>query len=187
MQAPVAVLSHSKKLFLGHINTMLECGDPRLCELCYIDTDSCIFSMTYNSWEDCIKPNTWQLWRSSRVMADEEGDSSFHGQFKCEGIYKGGLFKTLKIYRLFDPLGKTSYYSRCKEVSRQMSNKLPLESFNSSQTDSLVVNRNSLKPNPAGQILVTRESRKLAVAFNFKQKVDPSGIHSFPVSFFAEC
>ena len=183
----VAVLSNSKKLFLGHINTMLECGDPKLCELCYIDTDSCIFSMTYSSWEDCVKPDKWCLWNSSRVMADEDGESSFHGQLKCEGIYKGGLFKTMKIYRLFDPQGKTPYYSRCKGVSRHMSNKLPLESFDSSLTDSLVVTRNSLRPTPAGQIVVTRESRKLAVAFNFKRKVDSSGIHSFPVSFVAEC
>ena len=183
----VAVLSNSKKLFLGHINTMLECGDPKLCELCYIDTDSCIFSMTYNSWEDCLKPDKMGLWNSSRVMADEDGESSFHGQLKCEGIYKGGLFKTMKIYRLFDPQGKTPYYSRCKGVSRHMSNKLPLKSFDSSLTDSLVVTRNTLRPTPAGQIVVTRESRKLAVAFNFKRKVDSSGIHSFPVSFVAEC
>jgi hypothetical protein len=32
-------------------------------------------------------------------MADEDGESSFHGQLKCEGIYKGGRkdgrFRTL--------------------------------------------------------------------------------------------
>ena len=183
----VAVLSNSKKLFLGHINTMLECGDPRLCELCYIDTDSCIFSMTYISWEDCVKPDKWMLWLSSSVMADEDADSSFHGQLKCEGIYRGGLFKSMKIYRLFDPQGKTPYYSRCKGISRHFSEKLPLSSFDSSLLDKTVVSRNCLKPTPAGQILVINESRQLSIAFNFKRKVDNSGVHSFPVSFVAEC
>lgn len=120
-------------------------------------------------------------------MADEQADRSYHGQLKCEGVYRGGLFKTLKIYRLFDPLGETPYYSRCKGVSRHFSDKLPLDSFDASQTASTVVNRTCLKPTPAGQILVASESKRLAMAFNFKRKVDRSGVHSFPISFFAEC
>ena len=181
------MLSNSKKLFLGHLNTMLECGDPKLCELCYIDTDSCIFSQTFSNWEDCVRPDKRELWASSRVMADEQADRSYHGQLKCEGVYRGGLFKTLKIYRLFDPLGETPYYSRCKGVSRHFSDRLPLDSFDASQTASTVVNRTCLKPTPAGQILVASESKRLAMAFNFKRKVDRSGVHSFPISFFAEC
>ena len=62
MPGAVAVLSNSKKLFLGHIHTMLQCADPKFYELCYIDTDSCIFSMTYPHWDDCIRPERWDQW-----------------------------------------------------------------------------------------------------------------------------
>ena len=180
----VAVLSNSKRLFLGHINTMLTCGDPRLCELCYIDTDSCIFSMTYPDWERCLLPDKLELWREKRVMADEEGDRSCHGQMKCEGLYESGLFKTLKIYRLYNRLER---YTRCKGVNRQLAEKLGDADFDSQRTDRTVVTRTCLRPTASGQIAVTRESRQLAVAFNFKRKVDDTGVHTFPVSFVAEC
>ena len=187
MPGAVAVLSNSKKLFLGHIHTMLQCADPKLCELCYIDTDSCIFSMTYPHWDDCVRPDRWDLWKESKVMADETGDQSFHGQLKCEGLYRGGLFKTLKIYRLFDPLAKDKYYTRCKGVTRHLAEKLPHSAFDSLNLDRPVVSRTCLKPTAAGQITVTKESRQLAVAFNLKRHVTENGIHTFPISFVAEC
>ena len=179
----VAVLSNSKRLFLGHINVMLECADPRLVELCYIDTDSCIFSMTHPDWEDCVRPDRLQLWNSRRVMADESADASCHGQMKCEGTYRAGLFKTLKIYRLFDLLSEARPYTRCKGVSRYLAEKLQDEAFDSRRTQPEVVSRTCLRPTASGQINLTRESRKLAVAYNLKRKVAPDGIHTFPVSF----
>ena len=161
---------------------MLECADPRLVELCYIDTDSCIFSMTFSNWEDCVRPDRQLLWNSSKVMADENADASCHGQMKCEGTYKAGLFKTLKIYRLFDELSLLPY-TRCKGVSRYLAEKLEDSAFDSGQTVSEVISRTCIRPTASGQINLTRESRKLAVAYNLKRKVDTNGIHTFPVSF----
>ena len=176
----VAVLSNSKKIFLGHINIMLRCADPRLAELCYIDTDSCIFSMTHSTWEECLKPEFIELWRSSNVMADEEGDKSCHGQMKCEGIYGGGLFKTLKIYRLYD---KKEPYTRCKGVNRHLATRLEDSAFDVNNPQKTVLTRTCLRPTPSGQITMLRESRSLSVAYNFKRKVTTDGIHSFPISF----
>jgi hypothetical protein len=68
----------------------------------------------YRDWKDCFRPDKWELGSSSRVMADEQADQSYHGQLKFEGLYRGGVFKTLKIYRLFNPLGKRPYYLRTK-------------------------------------------------------------------------
>ena len=183
----VAVLSNSKKLFLGHILDMLQCSDPRLCELCYIDTDSCIFSMTHPDWQDCLLQNKLQYWNSKMVMADETADKSCHGQMKLEGIYTAGLFKTLKIYRLYDQLNPFEFYTRCKGVNRHIASKLPHVTFDSANIDRTVVTRTSLRPTPAGQICVTKESRNIAVAFNFKRLVSDNGIHTFPISYIAEC
>ena len=44
-----------------------------------------------------------------------------------------------------------------------------------------------LRPSPAGQINLQMESRSLAVAYNFKRKVTADGIHTFPLSYLAEC
>ena len=180
----VAVLSNSKKIFLGHIDVMLRCADPRLAELCYIDTDSCIFSMSRPSWEECVLPEKLKYWYEQKVMADEEGDSSCHGQMKCEGVYGGGLFKTLKIYRLYD---KKEPYTRCKGVNRQLAKKLEDRAFDASDSTRTVLTRTCLRPTPSGQIAMLKESRSLAVAYNFKRKVTADGIHSFPISFVAEC
>ena len=190
----VAVLSNSKKIFLGHINNMLICSDPRLVELCYIDTDSCIFSMTYPNWEDCLMTDQLERWNRSQVMADESGTVSCHGQMKCEGVYNGGLFKTLKIYRLFGsgcyPSPATAdFYTRCKGVNRHLAEKLKNSDFDVETGDkkSTVVTRTCLRPTASGQILMTKESRSLSMALNFKRKVTSNGVHTFPISFVAEC
>ena len=52
----VAILSNSKTIILGHVQVMLECLDPALAELCYMDTDSCIFSFTHPLLEDNLLP-----------------------------------------------------------------------------------------------------------------------------------
>ena len=181
----VAVLSNSKRIFLGHINNMLVCSDPRLTELCYIDTDSCIFSMTYQNWDDCLLDSQVEKWNASRVMADESAEQSCHGQMKCEGLYSGGLFKTLKIYRLFDQ--SEEIYTRCKGVNRHLAEQLTNSDFDSESAVAAVVTRTCLRPSASGQILMTKESRSLSNAVNFKRKVTANGVHSFPISFVAEC
>ena len=58
----VAILSNSKTIILGHVNFLLECLDPRLAQLCYMDTDSCIFSFTHPSLEDNLLPEKRERW-----------------------------------------------------------------------------------------------------------------------------
>ena len=187
----VAVLSNSKKIFLNHIYVMLHCADPRLAELCYIDTDSAIFSMTHPNWDLCLRDDRLELWNSSNVMADESAPLSCHGQLKCEGIYRQGLFKTLKIYRLYGELSSSEQqqecYTRCKGVNRVLAKQLTDVSFDSDNVSRTVVSRTCLRPTASGLITVTRESRQLAMAYNFKRQVSEDGVHSFPISFVAEC
>jgi hypothetical protein len=97
----VAVLSNSKKLFLDHLNVMFKCLKPQSAELCYIDTDSCIWSLSHTNLEECLKPERMHLWREKNIMACETGPKSCHGKMKLEGLFSGGMFASMKIYRLF--------------------------------------------------------------------------------------
>jgi hypothetical protein len=97
----VAVLSNSKKLFLGHLDVMFKCLRPQLSELCYIDTDSCIWSLSHSNIEDCLRPERANYWREKNIMANEAGPLSCHGKMKLEGLFDGGMFNSMKIYRLF--------------------------------------------------------------------------------------
>jgi len=174
----VAVLSNSKRLFFGHLNTMLECLDPRLAELCYIDTDSCVWSLTFENLEDCVLKSKLADWKAASVLADEASPVSCHGKLKLEGTYRAGLFKTTKIYRLFGDL----QYTRCKGVNRRAAVRLDNEMFDPDWTGAAVVHKTSLRPTKTGEIVIARESRHLAKPYNFKRYVVPGGVHTLPFS-----
>jgi hypothetical protein len=89
----VATLSNSKTIILSHIHWMLECLDPALAELCYIDTDSCIWSFTHPQLEDNLQADKIDKWHSLNIIADEQGQLSCHGKLKLEGTFKAGFFK----------------------------------------------------------------------------------------------
>ena len=174
----VAVLSNSKRLFFGHLNTMLECLDPRLAELCYIDTDSCVWSLTYENIDDCVFPGKMAAWKAASILADEASPVSCHGKMKLEGTYRAGLFKTTKIYRLFGDLA----YTRCKGVNRHAAVRLDNDLFDPDWTGVAVVHKKSLRPTKTGEIVIAHESRRLAKPYNFKRHVTPGGVHSLPFS-----
>jgi len=174
----VAVLGNSKRLFFSHLSTMLTCLDPRLSELCYVDTDSCLWSLTYESLDDCVLPERKALWRSRAIMADEQSEQSCHGKMKLEGVYRAGLFKTSKIYRLFDE----TMYTRCKGVNRHQADRLENRHFDVGWNNATVVHRTCLRPRRTGEIVIATEAKKLSVPFNLKRYVTPDGIHSLPIS-----
>ena len=174
----VAVLSNSKRLFLGHLNVMFRCLDPRKSELCYVDTDSCIWSLSEPSLDLCLRPDRVKEWKEASIIANEEDVKSCHGLMKLEGMYRAGLFKNIKIYRLFQD-DNSPVYTRCKGVGRNTAAHISDDYFlQSSRPPRLVVHRSTLRPTRAGEIHLVRESKSLAVPFNLKRKVDETGIHS---------
>lgn len=176
----VSILSNSKTLFLGHIQLLLECLDPSLAELCYVDTDSCIFSFTFPTLEECLKPEKQNLFFAKNIIADEKSKQSFHGKLKCEGIYNGGHFRTIKIYRLYT---EKDLYTRCKGVNRTQADKLPNITFDNQDLLINTIERRALRPTPAGEMCIIHESRSLACPFNLKRYVMPDGVHTIPISF----
>ena len=203
-----AVLSNSKRLFLGHVSTMFRCLDPALTELCYIDTDSCVWSQTHKDLELCVRPDRQREWKEASIMADESLPTSCHGKLKQEGLFDSGVFKTMKIYRLFTNAdrekrkardseddddddddergGECSWkvaYTRCKGIARWAADQLPSSQFDplsppSGEEARVAVGRNCLRPSRAGEIRLFHETRSLALPFNMKRWVTQDGIHT---------
>jgi hypothetical protein len=188
----VAVLSNSKRLFLSHLDVMFRCLDPRQAELCYVDTDSCIWSLAHPRLDLCLRPDRRAEWERAAIVADEEGPKSCHGLMKLEGTYSSGLFKNIKMYRLFEsPPADNSQegeeaaapggdvYTRCKGVGRNTAARLNNDYFfQAVRPPKAVVHRSTLRPTRAGEIHLVREAKSLAVPFNLKRAVDESGLHS---------
>lgn len=185
----VAVLSNSKTIILSHVNTMLECLDPRLAEICYMDTDSCIFGLTHENLEDNLLAEKLEHWKTSDIIADESGDKTCHGKMKLEGTFKVGLFKALKIYRLFSSVEfekerrEKSCYTRCKGVNRNIATLIPNNVFDQQRLNQVVVHRSCLRPSRTGEMLIAHECKSLAAPFNLKRYVTEDGLHTFPISY----
>jgi len=174
----VAVLGNSKRLFFSHLHTMLRCLDPALAELCYVDTDSCLWSLTYQSVEECLLDEKRGEWARRDIIADESSPTSCHGKLKLEGTYRAGLFKTTKIYRLFDEC----VYTRCKGVNRHIAERLEDRHFDVDWNNPVTVHRTCLRPTRTGEIVIASEAKSLSVPFNFKRHVTRDGVHSLPFS-----
>ena len=168
---------------------MLECLNPALAELCYMDTDSCLFSFTHLRLEDNLLEDKKDLWAESNILADETGPESCHGKLKLEGVFRVGLFKALKIYRLFSTRDfekeqkEKICYTRCKGVNRNIAKIIPNAIFAKETIDKTVVHRSCLRPSRTGEMLIAHECKSLAAPFNLKRFVSSDGIHSFPVSY----
>jgi hypothetical protein len=185
----VAILSNSKVIILGHVNTMLECLDPALAELCYMDTDSCIFSFTFPNLEENLRPEKYDDWLAANILADETGETSCHGKMKLEGTFRVGFFKALKIYRLFTSgdlrreQKEKICYTRCKGVNRNIAQMIPNRVFDKNATDKVVIHRSCLRPSRTGEMLIAHECRSLAAPFNLKRHVTADGVHTLPISY----
>jgi len=181
---------------------MFKALDPKLAELCYVDTDSCIWSLSHPQLSACLKRGAERFWQRADILADESGPTSCHGKLKNEGTYDGGQFKAVKIYRLYNKGNgedeeeqelqlqagsafkhfKKSWlvaYTRCKGVERRTADSLPNLSFDPDEPIKSVVHRTVLRPTRAGEMLMKLECRSLAVPFNFKRRVCDYGLHTF--------
>ena len=186
MPKAIAILSNSKKIFLSHIKTMLECLNPRFAELCYVDTDSCFFSMTFPSLEECLLKDKKDEFFFKNIMANEQDTLSCHGKMKCEGIFSGAKFRSLKVYRLYNEQNideKKNQTSHCKGVNTTTARFLPESMFDLQNKQQLFVTRNSIKPTRTGEILIVKDSKRLAIPFNLKRFVCADTIHTFPICY----
>jgi hypothetical protein len=100
-----------------------------------------------------------------------------------------GLFKALKIYRLFSSSEfekerkEKTCYTRCKGVNRYIATLIPNSVFDQQRLNQVVVHRSCLRPSRTGEMLIAHECKSLAAPFNLKRHVTSDGLHTFPISF----
>jgi len=170
---------------------MLNHLDPQLSELCYVDTDSAIFSMSFEKFEDNLLPEKKASWKEVNILANESLPTSQHGKMKLEGVFEGGHFKAIKIYRLYEDALKmgdgadptaSGITTRCKGISRFLATYLPSIAFYPDDTSAVFFSSSSLRPAPTGEIYLTQETKRLVNPFNFKRMTTADGLHTFPFS-----
>jgi hypothetical protein len=200
----VSTLSNSKVIFLQHVKTMLECLDPALAEICYTDTDSCIWATKFKRLDQCLLDSERAKWAHRDIIANETGSASCHGKMKLEGIYRRGVFRSVKIYRLYGQVEASSAaddddddddayasinvddascYTRCKGIAHSAGKELNNEVFtNASRVWS--TEKTSIRPSQTYEIVIQSEGRNLAIPFNLKRYAMEDGVHTLPVSMF---
>ena len=97
----VSILSNSKRIFLGLVLSLLRAADPAKIEPVYCDTDSIILSATHPTLDENLLPGGAERLAAEGVIGEEGGATSIHGKLKLEGVFSAGLFRALKVYRLF--------------------------------------------------------------------------------------
>lgn len=109
-QIAACILGQSRKVFFELIYKLLTFLDPGKAEICYIDTDSCVFACNTENLRDSVRPDLLKRF-------DEEKDSIFEilnseteqsGKFKVEGVFREAYFRNLKTYFLAGKVGEES-------------------------------------------------------------------------------
>jgi hypothetical protein len=185
----VSTLSNSKMVILRSVHAILVCLDPRLFEICYMDTDSCLISTTFPRIEQCVLPHKLELWRQLDILADETSPHSCHGKMKLEGVYCHAYFKGIKIYRLLNEwkddgseggsAHSDSVYTRCKGVSMARARTMTNAVF-TDNTKPVVTQRHGLGGAHTYEITLFYETKQLAMPFNLKRfQID--NVHTAPI------
>jgi hypothetical protein len=197
----VSILSNSKRLFLNLVLCLLRASDPARVEPVYCDTDSIILSCQFPLLEQNLREGGREYLEEMQVVGSEHSATSIHGKLKLEGVFCAGLFRALKVYRLFEENEEGNFldseeveqlcpslaslktvYTRCKGISRSLAGKIDTSEFAPLlvSESSLKIHKSSLRPTRAGEMTIQMERKTLAQPYNFKRTVCPDGIHSLP-------
>jgi hypothetical protein len=113
------ILSQSRVVFLSKILSLLRCLDPRLAELCYIDTvrgikgggriglwwtvvlqDSVIITHHYEVLADNVRPEMREAFEAANLMEVPNSDREQSGVFKIESVHLEAYLRGIKTYHL---------------------------------------------------------------------------------------
>ena len=101
-QLAAAILSNSKVLFFDCLFFFFRCFSPKRAEICYLDTDSAIYSISRIDLEELVEKKHLDEYRDNvgNYLHLGEADIPAHGKFKIETICESGLFHSSKCYWL---------------------------------------------------------------------------------------
>jgi hypothetical protein len=181
-QVSGGILGASKVIFFRGIAFLLDVMCPKKFEICYLDTDSLIVTISEDNVEKCVRPEKWQYYLQNKFKVFEDPNGLRHqgGLFKLEGEFKKGYFRSIKNYYLDDeeaetaedaPVGQiASATFRAKGISQSGQNMLFVRHFKA-DVDNKDVHTNTWKLRPFANMTmgITPVSRKLNKPLNLKR------------------
>jgi hypothetical protein len=185
IQLAASVLSNSRVIFLGALSTLFgELFDPRCVELAYADTDSAILVTAFESLEDCLKPGVDPR-ELRKLLVDPDSEEQQGGRFKCEGIFRAGLWRSTKCYSLHGNIktDEEETSRRMKSVARRTQKLLDLSIFGQiPESQSTVVGNVRLRPTKAFEMTIQQEYQRTTHGFNFQRQAHVSPLRAPPLS-----
>ena len=174
-QLAASVLSNSRVIFMGALSQLLtDLLDPRLAELCYTDTDSCLWATAHEDLEDCLREGVAPE-RLRSLLVDADSAVQQGGRLKLEGTFTAALFRSPKCYALTNRLDPSLDTRRMRSVARRAQALLQPHHYGQNpETQGVVVGRVSLRPTKGFQMTLQEEFHKTTHGFNFQRRADVS-------------
>ena len=167
------ILAQSRFLFFAILSHLMDVLDPAKAQLCYIDTDSCIYATAYADVADCLKPGLDPSVLDC-VMADPDHAVHQGGKLKHESCHTAGLFRCPKCYYL---AGRdVSEFKRMRGVQRRVHFHLcPAHFGQDVEKNVAVTHSRSLRPSRGFQMTLQEEDKSLSHCLNLKRVAIVSG------------
>lgn len=172
-QGAANILCQSKMLFFAHLLYFLRVLDPRKACVVYKDTDSIFVFTREEKFEDNVRPSMRAFYERTRedIFVDEQSAHTQAGKMKLEGVYKGGLFRTVKSYMLLDSEDRVEI--KCKAIGNVAKRQLEARHFlpptEGEEEDVISFWRLGGIPGESGELGMNVSGKKLPSRVNFKR------------------
>ena len=173
LQMSAWILAQSRFVFFATISHLMDVLDPAKAQLCYVDTDSCLYATAYADVADCLKPGLDPSVLDC-VMADPDHAVHQGGKLKHESCHTAGLFRCPKCYYL---AGRdVSEFKRMRGVQRRVHFHLcPAHFGQDVEKNVAVTHSRSLRPSRGFQMTLQEEDKSLSHCLNLKRVAIVSG------------
>ena len=186
VQIGSAILAHSKDLFLGHLEFLLNTLDPKKAELVYTDTDSMMFFISENCLPECVLPHrakefergAREIFEDGRgIMGGRLAVSTPHSRLKIEGEFSWGFIRALKSYYLRPLKGKSRKddWVKCKGLRETVQREMGPEHFEVGEAEERYYRSYCMKATTAKEVTIELQTRKQMTCLNMKRCFDAVG------------
>ena len=160
------------------------------------DTDSLVFSCGESVFDECVDEEKRATYEESRgeIFEVPNSDCVQHSRLKVEGVFRGGLFRSMKSYYLLPliegylceecgaaggccshiPSGEMESRPlvRAKGLTRNVQNEMQKEHFEMSEERQPYFATYSLRPTSAQEMTIGVYTKRNSSCINFKRSVD---------------
>lgn len=130
--------------------------------------------MRHRALRDNVRPELRPVFdlHAKALFENMDEDVCQNGKQKLEGVYRGGYFRSTKVYRLLDSIGAGDDILRCKGTPRSVIRALEPRHFDvRCKDESEMVAAWALRAQPTLDMGLSVQTRRLPIRINFKRHV----------------